>query len=322
MKNMWNRTVSSKLTSFASILLKWLGGALVLNGLYRLVVDNHPQLDAWEYVVAAVLLGLSLVQIAIAAKVRRSQRVYPSSLFELDENLVQATCVLGCAFCAWIGLWSLVLCFCGISLFYGISQLTRAQQREGYTLLLSLADNGEIADEVQHGDQPIWMYLVIDGDGVDIRPYKERPGSLEEYPMSRVLVEYHENQFRILAWSEGANIDSDPDTVEVLVADVNGFSPTVLVIGFEYDLGYFGGDYSGVGSFVWIPVALIERVGEEAAFEQVTGFHRSHIIHWDCEDDERTQEELATQARELATLALAHCEKCSVCKRAPLQRKR
>lgn len=225
MKNLWNRIVPLELAPYASI-GKWSSGVLVLEGLYRFVIANHPHLAAWKYVVAAVLLGLSLVQMAIAVKVRRNHRMDPfSSPLELGENLLQATCALGSAFCAWTGVWSLVFCFCGISLFCGISHLTRARYRQGYTLLLPLVDNEESKEENQHAARPVWMYLRIDGDGVDIRPYKERPGSLAEDPMSRILVEYRENQFRILAWPEGISIGGDSEVVEVLVADVTGFTP-------------------------------------------------------------------------------------------------
>jgi hypothetical protein len=55
----------------------------------------------------------------------------------------------------------------------------------------------------------------------------------------------------------------------------------------EWDLSFFGGDYSDVGTFVHIPLALIDRMkgrGEntrlEKAFTQMTKQEPVHIIHW------------------------------------------
>lgn len=54
----------------------------------------------------------------------------------------------------------------------------------------------------------------------------------------------------------------------------------------EYDRAYFGGDYSGVGEFVFIPESVIEQLGSvQAAFLEVTGIPAHHIIN--TYDDER-----------------------------------
>lgn len=54
----------------------------------------------------------------------------------------------------------------------------------------------------------------------------------------------------------------------------------------EFDLNYFGGDYSGVGSFVYIPESAVEEHGSiERAFIAVTGHAPQHIIN--TYDDER-----------------------------------
>lgn len=66
---------------------------------------------------------------------------------------------------------------------------------------------------------------MIDGDGINIRLYIDCPESLNDEPMGQVLVEYHENQLRVLTWPEGVSSDDDPDSVEVLVADVAEFTP-------------------------------------------------------------------------------------------------
>jgi len=200
---------------------KWMPFSMVFGGLYQFVRDDHPRRDIWEYGVAAVLLVVCLVQIAVLARLRQSHSTsHAPSSWERQELLIQVTCALGCAFCAWGGSWSLVSCFCGISVFCGISHITRARHRQSYWLLLPLDDNAAPPTSDQPAAWPIWNYLAIDGDGVDIRPYLERPGSPGEEPFCRVLVEYHENQIRVLAWSEGVDIDGDPDIVAVLVADV------------------------------------------------------------------------------------------------------
>lgn len=56
----------------------------------------------------------------------------------------------------------------------------------------------------------------------------------------------------------------------------------------EFDLNYSGGEYSGVGATVLIPVsnlALDEKDWNvEAAFEKQTGYSRIHIIHYTLDD--------------------------------------
>jgi len=53
----------------------------------------------------------------------------------------------------------------------------------------------------------------------------------------------------------------------------------------EYDKDFWGGDYSKVGTFSYVKVSEIERLGSvEAAFRSKTGSDPVHIIHY-SEDD-------------------------------------
>ncbi len=56
----------------------------------------------------------------------------------------------------------------------------------------------------------------------------------------------------------------------------------------EYDLTFTGGDYDKVGNIAYIPEGLVTELGMEAAFEQITGHHPMHIIHYS--EDERFTE--------------------------------
>lgn len=50
----------------------------------------------------------------------------------------------------------------------------------------------------------------------------------------------------------------------------------------EWDYSYWGGDYSSVGRFTYIPVEVYERFHHDMqkAFNHVTGENPLHIIHW------------------------------------------
>ena len=54
----------------------------------------------------------------------------------------------------------------------------------------------------------------------------------------------------------------------------------------EYDEAYWGGLYSNVPAHAYLPVALIEAVGLEAAFELQTGLDPIHIINSDSYEGE------------------------------------
>lgn len=53
----------------------------------------------------------------------------------------------------------------------------------------------------------------------------------------------------------------------------------------EYDLSFFGGDYSGVGQYAYIPASLVNAgVSVEGAFKAKTGIDPVHIIHYSTDD--------------------------------------
>jgi hypothetical protein len=53
----------------------------------------------------------------------------------------------------------------------------------------------------------------------------------------------------------------------------------------EFDPNYYGGDYSSVGQFVYLPHSAFEDDADlELAFEKQTGLPRCCIIHY-CLDD-------------------------------------
>jgi len=55
-------------------------------------------------------------------------------------------------------------------------------------------------------------------------------------------------------------------------------------IQFEYDLEFHGGDYDKVGEYAYVPIELIEKMGEEEAFEKVTGINAVHIIFYTMDE--------------------------------------
>jgi hypothetical protein len=54
----------------------------------------------------------------------------------------------------------------------------------------------------------------------------------------------------------------------------------VPYVEFEYDTDYCGGNYSGVGQFVLVSLASINRYGFERAFELRTGLSRHFIVRY------------------------------------------
>ena len=59
----------------------------------------------------------------------------------------------------------------------------------------------------------------------------------------------------------------------------------------EYDLNYYGGDYSKVGTFAYLPLEVIDRCPGphdderlKAAFNILTGYDRVHIIHYSFDE--------------------------------------
>jgi hypothetical protein len=61
---------------------------------------------------------------------------------------------------------------------------------------------------------------------------------------------------------------------------------------FEYDLTYYGGNYSDVGTFVLVNHEHCKRLGYYKAFQEHTGHNAIHVIHYsedelyDCDGNE------------------------------------
>ena len=58
----------------------------------------------------------------------------------------------------------------------------------------------------------------------------------------------------------------------------------VRCIAFEYDMEFADGNYSKVGEFAYVPLALCEELGEEETFEKHTGIDRVHIVHYSSDE--------------------------------------
>ena len=67
------------------------------------------------------------------------------------------------------------------------------------------------------------------------------------------------------------------DTLADVPKDVSGIGRYIKV---EYDLDYHGGDYSGVGETVLIPLFRVQTLGLEEAFERSMLAGSEHIIHY------------------------------------------
>ncbi len=191
----------------------WLGGLLlVLGNLLQLLVAPPSRLKTClDYALLGVPVALALLLVIVFDSIKRRPLLLPTAALDLMGNLSQASCAVAAAVCAWAGLWPLACAYVGLVL------LTLPARAARYALLVPIFDNGE-PGEPNAGS--IWAHLVVDGDGVNMLLYKERPDSLDDAPMARVIVECHRNELRLLGWSEGVCIDDDPNSVEVLVADV------------------------------------------------------------------------------------------------------
>ncbi len=73
------------------------------------------------------------------------------------------------------------------------------------------------------------------------------------------------------------------DTVR-LIDDVLSIDLDEAYYQFEHDLTYRGGDYTLVGQFTYIPVSLVETIGANSAFEQITGYSAIHIVHYSTDE--------------------------------------
>jgi hypothetical protein len=65
--------------------------------------------------------------------------------------------------------------------------------------------------------------------------------------------------------------------------DYGTVDPKGKFVRVEYDPDYYGGNYTGVGSFALIPLADLE-LGIEEAFEKQTKLNRQHIIHYSLDE--------------------------------------
>jgi len=100
-----------------------------------------------------------------------------------------------------------------------------------------------------------------------------------------------------------------------LLLERDAAGPPVVIV-FEYDLTYHGGDYSDVGAFVSLPGSLIERLGGdyEQAFESFTGYARSHVIHYSTEEEEYDEKDSGPLASQVPHRErLAHYATCALC---------
>jgi len=90
-----------------------------------------------------------------------------------------------------------------------------------------------------------------------------------------------ESEFNSQVGADLFEYDTDTDELVLVEAEVRK-TPHIRV---EYDLAYYGGDYSGVGQFVLIPEGLTFAFsGVEEAFEKVTGYNRRHMVHYSTDE--------------------------------------
>ena len=193
-------------------------GALLIVGatLWMLFAQPQPHLSSfggqllfWSCIALTLLLLVSYERLK-----KRKPAVLPTSFLDLLGFLCRAACVVTGTVCAWAGLWPATFAYWGLVL------LTLSRSAAAHRLSGPLHDNG---DEVNAGS--IWATLAVDGDGIDMLLYKKRPRTPADEPMARVLVECHQNQVRALGWPEGADIDDEPERVDVYVADVLAYQP-------------------------------------------------------------------------------------------------
>lgn len=67
---------------------------------------------------------------------------------------------------------------------------------------------------------------------------------------------------------------------------------TPLFVRVEYDLNYHGGDYSGVGRFVYLPEDGLDDDNIGQRFQKKTGYGPEHIIHYSFDELYDEKEEL------------------------------
>jgi hypothetical protein len=99
-----------------------------------------------------------------------------------------------------------------------------------------------------------------------------------------------------LAWLKQAYEDAIKDGRLVLTTEKRDHEEAIEHLPcrkVEYDVTYFGGDYAGVGSMVYLPVALIEAHtpynvsdddGVRRAFQAATGIDPVHIVSYTTDE--------------------------------------
>lgn len=73
------------------------------------------------------------------------------------------------------------------------------------------------------------------------------------------------------------------ETSPCVCADRNEGYPSGAYLLFEYDLGYWGGNYSGTGTTAYVPAALVEEHEAQEAFRRHTGHDPVHVIRYDLD---------------------------------------
>lgn len=72
-------------------------------------------------------------------------------------------------------------------------------------------------------------------------------------------------------------------TLQALESEIGSSTQCVNV---EYDVEFCGGSYSGVGSFIAVPLVLVDlsKGSVEPAFTLLTGLHAQHIVHYTLDE--------------------------------------
>jgi len=68
-----------------------------------------------------------------------------------------------------------------------------------------------------------------------------------------------------------------------------------LFLKVEFDRNYSGGDFSGVGEFVLLPVVAVDVAGLHRVFHQVTNLNPNKIVHYSPDDLYNATGELVTE---------------------------
>ena len=89
----------------------------------------------------------------------------------------------------------------------------------------------------------------------------------------------------IIQHGEGLLDDSGVDEkVAVALADEIIEVVDARFVQFEYDTSFWGGDYTGSGTFALVPEVLCTKHGYEGAFERHIGVAPVHIVHYNPDE--------------------------------------